>query len=63
MYKRQKLKRFKTTGIWIVKLEDFREYLDIPKSFKVGMIDKRVIDPALEELSPYFDGPVSYTHL
>ena len=52
----KKLKRFKTTGIWIVKLEDFREYLDIPKSFKVGMIDKRVINPALEELSPYFDG-------
>lgn len=52
----KKLKRFKTTGIWIVKIDDFKEYLDIPKSYRVTNIDQFVINPTLEELSPYFEG-------
>lgn len=50
------LKKFKSTGKWNVRLEDFRTYLDIPKSYKIVHIDDRVIKPALEELQPLFKG-------
>ena len=50
------LRKFKSTGMWVVNIETFREYLDIPKSFKITKIDERVINPALEELQPFFKG-------
>lgn len=51
----KKLRKFRDTGKWIVDLVDFREYLDVPKSFKQTHIDERVIAPALTELTPYFE--------
>lgn len=32
------------------------QYLDIPPSFKISHIKTRVLNPAMEELSPYFQG-------
>lgn len=52
----KKLRRFKSTGIWKVTLEDFKEYLDIPKSYPNKEITRVVINPSIEELSPYFKG-------
>lgn len=52
----KKLRRFKSTGIWRVTLEDFKEYLDIPKSYKIGDIPLKIINPNIEELSSYFKG-------
>lgn len=52
----KKLRRFKTTGIWRVTIEEFREYLDIPQAYKVGQLSTKVINPSIEELSPYFKG-------
>lgn len=52
----KKLRKFRSTGKWIVSIEDFRSYLDIPKGFAVGKIDQRIINPSVEELKPYFDG-------
>lgn len=53
MYK--KLRKYRDTGEWIVTLEDFRMYLDIPKSYGLSDINKRVINPSLNELMPYFE--------
>lgn len=50
------LRKFKSTGKWIINIDDFRNYLDIPKSFSVSKIDQRIINSSLEELQPLFKG-------
>ena len=54
----KKLRQFRNTDkpFWSVRLDDFREYLDIPSSYTLSDINKRVLKPAIEELSPYFQG-------
>lgn len=37
-----------------ITIEDFRQKLDIPKSFKISHIDTRVLTPIKKELSKYF---------
>ncbi|WP_414840404.1 replication initiation protein [Carnobacterium sp. TMP28] len=49
------IKQFKSTGFYKVKIEDFRERLDIPESYKMGNIDQRVLKPIQNELAPYFN--------
>lgn len=49
------LKQYKSTGLYIVKVKEFRELLDIPKSFKMSKIDSRVLTPSIDELKPYFE--------
>lgn len=39
-----------------IKIDDFKVMLDIPKSYKMIDIDKRVLSPILEQLKPYFSG-------
>ena len=50
----RRLKQFRTTGIWKVKIDEFRRILDIPKGYKMGNIDQKVLKPIKEELSPLF---------
>lgn len=52
----KKLQEFKGTGKWIVTLEGFKEYLDIPRSYTPHNIDQRVIEPAMLELKPIVEG-------
>ena len=35
------MKQFKTTGKWIVSLEEFRRLLDIPEKYRISHIDKK----------------------
>ena len=37
-----------------IKLDDFIELMGIPKHYKMGNIDQRVLSPILEQLKPYF---------
>lgn len=37
-----------------IKLNDFVELMGIPKHYKMGNIDQRVLSPILEQLKPYF---------
>lgn len=46
----RRMKQFKTTGIWKISLKEFREQLDIPKSYATYDIDKAVLSPILKEL-------------
>lgn len=45
------LKQFRTTGIWRVKWDDFKEFLGIPSSYKMCDIDKQILEPSVEQLS------------
>lgn len=50
------LKQFRMTGYYKVKVEELREILDIPSSYKMANIDQRVLKPSMEELVKYFKG-------
>lgn len=50
------LKQFRTTGYAYFSKEDFNELLDVPKSYKQGDIDRAIIKPIREELTPIFTG-------
>jgi plasmid replication initiation protein len=52
----QRLKQWKGPGIWEIKIDEFRRLLSIPESYKMGDIDKRILAPALLELTPFFKG-------
>lgn len=48
------LKQYKHTGFLKFKIEDFRDRLDIPKSYQMNDINKRVLKPIIEELGFLF---------
>lgn len=48
------LKQFKSTGYYTVKIDEFRELLDIPVSYRIREIDTRVLKPIKKELSQFF---------
>lgn len=50
------LKQFRTTGYAFFSKEDFNELLDIPKSYRESDINKKVLKPIKEELTPLFSG-------
>jgi plasmid replication initiation protein len=50
------LKQYRIVGRREFSMEEFRALLDVPKSYAVSDIDKRVIKPIKEELSPIFAG-------
>ena len=50
----KKLRKYRDIGVWQSTVEEFREYLDVPVSFKQTHIDARVINPAIAELSGFF---------
>lgn len=48
-------KQFRTSGRLFIRMEDFREQFDVPKSYKIGQIDQKIVKPVLKELKPHFD--------
>lgn len=48
------LKQFKHTGYLKIKINDFRERLDIPTSYRMTDINKNVLKPIINELSYIF---------
>ena len=44
------LKQFRTTGIWRVKWDDFKEILGIPNSYEMRDINKRILEPSIKQL-------------
>lgn len=44
------LKQFRTTGVWRVTWDDFKMLLDIPKSYEMRDIEKRVLKPSVAQL-------------
>ncbi|MBO1103569.1 replication initiation protein [Enterococcus hirae] len=50
------LKQYRTKGFVYFSKEDFHELLDIPKSYKQGNIDQKVLAPIRQELTAIFKG-------
>lgn len=51
------LKQYRTTGRLEISMEDFKELFEVPKSYtKASHIDRKILNPAINELSPYFPG-------
>lgn len=48
------LKQYRATGYRLFTIEDFRELMDIPSSYKMGNIDQQVLKPSLQQLPDYF---------
>ncbi|MDW8553566.1 replication initiation protein [Staphylococcus xylosus] len=48
------LKQYKHTGYFKIQIYDFRERLDIPKSYRMSEIDKYVFKPIIKELGFLF---------
>lgn len=49
------LMQYRSSGYLVISIEDFRERLDIPESYQMFNIDQRILKPALNELSLYFN--------
>lgn len=49
------LMQYRSTGYYVVKIEDFRELLDVPKSYRMSNIDQTILEPSIKELSNYFN--------
>lgn len=50
------LKQWKSIGKYQCTLEEFKHWLDIPKSYKIGHINDRVLKPINKELPTFFKG-------
>lgn len=50
------LKQYRNTGVLHITIEDIRNKLDIPKTYKNMAITKEIITPAINTLEKYFDG-------
>ena len=46
----RRMKQFRNTGIWVVSLQEFKRLLDIPEKYNIDAINKRILDPIIEEL-------------
>ena len=49
------LMQYRSTGYYVVNIEEFRELLNIPDYYQMGNIDQKVLKPAMKELSNYFE--------
>jgi plasmid replication initiation protein len=50
------LMQFRSTGFYTVSINEFRDLMDIPDSYRqMGQIDQKVLQPALKELQNYFN--------
>lgn len=48
------LKQYKHTGYFKIGMEDFRERLDIPKSYRMSNINKTILTPIIKELVLFY---------
>lgn len=51
-----RLKQWKSTGKWEVAIDEFKRVMSVPDSYKMGDIDKRILNPGLLDLTPFFKG-------
>lgn len=49
------LKQFRTTGYYKVSIDEFKHLFDVPKSYQMTNIDKRILVPIQKELEKHFN--------
>ena len=47
-------RQFSDTGVWAVKVEDFKKYVGIPDNYGIYKIRKKIIEPSIEELKKHY---------
>ena len=48
------LKQWRTKGVREFSIDEFKQLMDVPKSYSSGMITSRIINNSVEDLQPYF---------
>lgn len=48
------LMQYRSTGYYVVRVEEFRDLMAIPKSYRMSNIDQTILKPAMKELANYF---------
>ncbi|MGC0311550.1 replication initiation protein [Streptococcus sp. CL9.43] len=48
------LRQYADTGMWFVKVEDFKRYVGVPDNYGVAKVREKVINPSLEELKKHY---------
>lgn len=48
------ISQFEGTNKWIISMDEFRERFSIPKSYLIGNVKQRILEPAIKELKPYY---------
>lgn len=48
------LKQFKSTRYYVVTVDEFRDLLDVPKSYRMTHITQKILTPIQKEIEPYF---------
>lgn len=48
------LKQFRSTGYYIIPIDEFKRIFDVPESYEMYNITQRILDPIKKELSSYF---------
>ncbi len=58
------LKQFRNTGFLVVDWNEFKDIMDIPKSYNIGTIDNRILNPVIKEFKEkvFFKG-IKYTKI
>lgn len=49
------LMQFRSTGYYIVDIDEFKELMDTPKSYRMSNIDQTILKPSIKELRNYFE--------
>ena len=49
------LKQFRTTGVYVTTLEEFKRLMGVPKSYTNMRIHDKIIKPSMKALKPYFN--------
>lgn len=47
----RRLKQFRLTGFWRIKVSEFRKLMTVPSSYTMGEFDRKVLKPIAQELS------------
>lgn len=48
------LKQWRTKGVREFTVDEFKQLMDVPKSYSTGMINKRIVTNSVKDLQPYF---------
>lgn len=48
------LKQFRTTGIYLTTIEEFKKHMAVPNNYKNKKIMQKIVEPSLKALKPYF---------
>lgn len=49
------LMQYRSTGYYVVRIEEFRDLMNIPKSYRMSNIDQTILEPSIKELANYFN--------